>query len=120
MDRRHRRGRCPGRPARPAWGPEKALGSIGGGAGTWISRRRGPATEDSRTNTLAGFGGAHGGLFASTVIVVMMIMEIARPGGRRFTTALVGTIVAAGISFGLVLRHRRRRLPGRLPGAAIP
>src|SRR6476469_6077850 len=82
-------------------GPEKALGSIGGGAGTWISRRRGLTTRDSKTTTLAGFGGAYGGLFTSTVIVVMMIMEIARPGGRRFTTALAGTIVASSVSFGL-------------------
>ena len=82
-------------------GPEKALGSIGGGAGTWISRRRGLTTRDSKTATLAGFAGAYGGLFTSTVIVVMMIMEIARPSGRRFTTALVGTIVASSVSFGL-------------------
>ena len=82
-------------------GPEKALGSIGGGAGTWISRRRGLAAEDSKTTTLVGFAGAYGGLFTSTVIVVMMIMEVARPGGRRFTTALAGTIVASSVSFGL-------------------
>jgi H+/Cl- antiporter ClcA len=54
-------------------GPEKALGSIGGGAGSWISRRRGLSSEDAQVNTLAGFGGAYGGLFSSTVIVVMMI-----------------------------------------------
>ena len=58
-------------------------------------------TEDSKTTTLAGFAGAYGGLFSSTLIVVMMIMEIARPGGRRFTTALVGTIVASSFSFGM-------------------
>ena len=52
-------------------------------------------------NTLAGFGGAYGGLFSSTVIVVMMIMEVARPGGRRLTKALVGAIVASSVSFGI-------------------
>ena len=31
----------------------------------------------------------------------MMIMEIARPGGRRFTKALVGAIVASSVSFGI-------------------
>ena len=31
----------------------------------------------------------------------MMIMEIARPGGPRFTTALVSTIVSSSVSFGL-------------------
>lgn len=82
-------------------GPEKALGSFGGGAGSWVSRRRRLSSEDSQVNTLAGFGGAYGGLFSSTVIVVMMIMEIARPGGPQFTRALVGTIVASSVSFGL-------------------
>ncbi len=82
-------------------GPEKALGSVGGGLGTWISRRRHLSPEDSQTTTLAGFGGAYGGLFSSTVIAIMMIMEIARPGGHRFTKALVSTVVSSSISFGL-------------------
>ena len=80
-------------------GPEKALGSIGGGAGTWVSRRRGLRADESQVNTLAGFGGAYGGLFSSTVIVVMMIMEVARLGGRQFTKTLVGAIVASSVSF---------------------
>jgi H+/Cl- antiporter ClcA len=47
-------------------GPEKALGTMGGGAGSWIAARRGLGQEDSRVNTLAGFAGAYGGLFCST------------------------------------------------------
>jgi len=82
-------------------GPEKALGSIGGGAGSWISQRRRLSQEDSQLNTFSGFGGAYGGLFSSTVIVVMFIMELARPGGPRFAKALVGTIVASSVSFGI-------------------
>jgi H+/Cl- antiporter ClcA len=82
-------------------GPEKALGSIGGGAGSWVSRRRNLGAEDSQVNTLAGFAGAYGGLFSSTVIVVMMIMEVARPGGHRFTKALVGAVVASSVSFAI-------------------
>jgi H+/Cl- antiporter ClcA len=82
-------------------GPEKALGSIGGGAGGWLSRRRELSKEDSQLNTLSGFGEAYGGLFSSTVIVVAMIMEVASPGGRRFVKALLGTIVASSISFGI-------------------
>ena len=38
-------------------GPEKALGTIGGGAGSWIARRRALDDEDSQVNTLAGFTG---------------------------------------------------------------
>jgi len=82
-------------------GPEKALGSMGGGAGSWISRRRKLSTEDSQLCTLSGFGGAYGGLFSSTVIVVMFILELARPGGHRFAKALVGEIVASSVSFGI-------------------
>ena len=52
-------------------------------------------------NTLAGFAGAYGGLFSSTVIVVLLILEVARPGGRRFTKALAAEIVASSVSFGI-------------------
>lgn len=82
-------------------GPEKALGTMGGGAGSWIARRRALGTEDSQVNTLSGFAGAYGGLFSNTVIVVMLILEVARPGGRRLTKSLVSEIVASSISFGI-------------------
>ena len=71
-------------------GPEKALGAIGGGAGTWFAQRRSLGDEDSQVNTLVGFTGTYGGLFSSTLIVVMLILEAARPGGQRFLKTLVG------------------------------
>ena len=40
-------------------------------------------------------------MFSSTVIVVMMILEIARPGGQRMSKALVATIVSSSVSFGI-------------------
>jgi H+/Cl- antiporter ClcA len=82
-------------------GPEKALGAMGGGAGSWIAQRRGLKTEDAQVNTLAGFSGAYGGLFSSTVIVVLLILEVARPGGRKFTKALAAQIVASSVGFGV-------------------
>jgi len=82
-------------------GPEKALGTMGGGVGTWIARRRGLETEDAQVNTLAGFAGAYGGLFSTTVVVVMLIMEVARPGGQKFFKALAAQIVASSVSFGI-------------------
>ena len=82
-------------------GPEKALGTMGGGLGGWIARRRALKAEDAQVSTLAGFAGAYGGLFSSTLIVVMLIMEVARPGGQRFAKALAATIVASSVSFGI-------------------
>jgi len=108
-------------------GPEKALGAMGGGAGTWLARRRALGKEDSQANTLVGFTGAYGGLFSSTVIVVMLILEAARPGGQRFFKTLVGGVVASSVSFGIyfaiagaVFLRLASRLFGRLklPGIA--
>ena len=82
-------------------GPEQALGSMGGGAAEWASRRRPLNDEDEEVNTLTGFAGAYGGLFSSTVIVVMLILEIARPSGQRMTKTLVATIVSSSVSFGI-------------------
>jgi H+/Cl- antiporter ClcA len=82
-------------------GPEKALGAMGGGAGSWLAQRRALGKEDSQVNTLSGFAGAYGGLFSSTVIVVMLILEVARPGGQRLAKALAAEIVASSVSFGI-------------------
>ena len=82
-------------------GPEKALGAMGGGAGSWLARRRTLAKEDSQVNTLAGFAAAYGGLFSSTVIVVLLLLEVARPGGQKLTKALAAQIVASSVSFGI-------------------
>ncbi len=82
-------------------GPEQALGSMGGGAATWMAERKGLDKEDGDANVLNGFAGAYGGLFSSTVIVVMLILEVARPGGRKFVKTLVGGIVASSVSFGI-------------------
>ena len=82
-------------------GPEKPLGSLGGGAGTWLSQRRGVNNEDAQLTTLSGFAGAYGGLFSVTLAVVALIMEIAHPSGNRYVKALLGTIVASSVSFGI-------------------
>jgi H+/Cl- antiporter ClcA len=82
-------------------GPEQALGAMGGGAGTWMARRKGLDEEDGDANVLNGFAGAYGGLFSSTTIVVMLILEVARPGGQKFAKALVGGIIASSVSFGI-------------------
>jgi H+/Cl- antiporter ClcA len=82
-------------------GPEKALGAMGGGAGIWIAQRRALGKQDSQVNAMAGFAGAYGGLFSSTVIVVLLILEVARPGGRKLTKALAAQIVSSSVAFGI-------------------
>jgi len=82
-------------------GPEKLLASMGAGAGSWMAQRRRLGKEDSQVNTLAGIAGIFGGLFSSPVIAVMLILEIARPGGQRFSKILVTDIVAGSVSFGI-------------------
>ena len=82
-------------------GPEKPLGSLGGGAGTWLSKRRGLSEEDAQLNTLSGFAGAYGGLFSVTLGVVALIVEVANLARDRYVKALLGTIVASSLSFGI-------------------
>jgi H+/Cl- antiporter ClcA len=82
-------------------GPEKALGSMGGGVGTWIAKRRTLDKEDSQVNVLSGMAGAYGGLLSSPVIAVMLILEVARPGGNRFAKTITSSIVSASVSFGI-------------------
>lgn len=82
-------------------GPEKALGSTVGGAGAWLSERRGLSDDQTQTNTFSGFAGAYGGLLSSPVIVVMLILEVSRPGGEKFTRILVNSVVASSVSFGV-------------------
>jgi H+/Cl- antiporter ClcA len=82
-------------------GPEKALGSIGGGAGTWMAKRRKLDSEESQVNVLSGMAGAYGGLLSSPVITVMLFLEVGRPGGNRFTKILFSTLIASSVSFGI-------------------
>jgi H+/Cl- antiporter ClcA len=82
-------------------GPEKALASTGAGVGSWLSERRRLDEEDCQVNTLTGIAGIFGGLFSSPVIAVMLVLEVARPGGRRFSKTLITEIAAASISFGI-------------------
>jgi H+/Cl- antiporter ClcA len=82
-------------------GPEKVLATMGGGAGSWVARRRLLDKEDRNVNSLSGIAAIFGGVFSSPLIVVMLIVEVARPGGRRFSKTLTTSLVAASISFGV-------------------
>ena len=82
-------------------GPEKALGSVGGGAGYWWAKRSRFNADDRAAATLSGMSGAYGGLFSSPLIVVSMMLEVNRPGGVRLSKVLVSTVLSSSISFGI-------------------
>jgi H+/Cl- antiporter ClcA len=82
-------------------GPEVALGSMGGGAGTWLARRRELGDDDSKATTLSGIGGAFGGLFSSPVMAVILVLEIALPSRKVTGKAFYATVVSSSISFGI-------------------
>jgi H+/Cl- antiporter ClcA len=82
-------------------GPEKALGSMGGGVGSWIAKRKALSSEDAHVNVLAGMAGAYGGMLSSPVIVVMLLLEVGRPGGNKFTKTLLASIISSSVGFGI-------------------
>jgi len=82
-------------------GPEMALGAMGGGAGAWMSRRAGLDDETRRANTLNGMSGAYGGMFSSPILATLLVLELARAGGRRFLKLLIGGSLAAAVSFAI-------------------
>jgi H+/Cl- antiporter ClcA len=82
-------------------GPEVALGSMGGGAGTWLARRRGLGNDETKAATLSGIGGAFGGLFSSPLMAVILVLEIALPSRSVTGRAFYATVVSSSISFGI-------------------
>ena len=82
-------------------GPEVALGSMGGGAGTWLARWRKLGDSDAKATTLSGIGGAFGGLFSSPLMAVILVLEIALPSRPVAGKAFYATVVSSSISFGI-------------------
>ncbi len=86
-------------------GPEVALGSMGGGLGSWIAQRRSLSDTDSKALSLSGMAGAFGGLFSSPLIAVVLVLEIARPNrsvsGHAFYASLVSSAASFGIYFAI-------------------
>ncbi len=82
-------------------GPEVALGSIGGGAGTWLGRRPGLDADEKKAAALSGIGGAFGGLFSSPLLSVALVLEVAQASRKVRGRAFFATVVSASISFGV-------------------
>jgi H+/Cl- antiporter ClcA len=80
-------------------GPEAGLGMMGSGVGTWVSKRR-KVTDDVRaTNTLSSMSAAYGGLLASPLVAVVLVLEVARVKTERASQTLFAGLLAATIAF---------------------
>ena len=82
-------------------GPEVALGSMGGGLGSWIAQRRSLSDNDSKALSLSGMAGAFGGLFSSPLMAVILVLEIARPDRKVSGHAFYASLVSSATSFGI-------------------
>jgi H+/Cl- antiporter ClcA len=82
-------------------GPEEALGMLGGGFGTYVSRRRKVEPETREINTLSGMSAAYGGMLASPIMASALVLEVARLQGRRFGITLVAILLSSSIAFAI-------------------
>ena len=80
-------------------GPEDALGKLGGGLGTWVSERKKLGEDLRGTNTLTGMSAAYGGLLSAPLLATILVLELARPKGTRFSETLVGGLLASSVAF---------------------
>jgi H+/Cl- antiporter ClcA len=82
-------------------GPEEALGMLGGGLGTSISRRRKLDDDIGATNALSGIAGAYGGMLSSPILATAFVLEVARPAGRRLGDIFVATLLSGSVAFAI-------------------
>ena len=82
-------------------GPEVALGSMGGGLGSWMAERRSFSDDAEKATTLSGIAGAFGGLFSSPLMAIILVLEIARPSRKGSGEAFYASLVSSAVSFGI-------------------
>jgi chloride channel protein, CIC family len=80
-------------------GPEDALGKMGGGLGTWVSKWRKLDKATSATNALSGLSGAFGGLLSSPVLATSFVAELAHPKRAGFARTLAAALLCATVAF---------------------
>ena len=52
-----------------------------------------------RTNVLTAMSGAYGGLLSAPILATILVLELARPKGARFSETLVGGLLASTVAF---------------------
>jgi H+/Cl- antiporter ClcA len=82
-------------------GPEGALGKMGGGLGTLVSKRQKDSDDVRATNALSGMSGAYGGLLASPILATILVVEVATLNARRFAETLVACLLSSSIAFAI-------------------
>ena len=82
-------------------GPEQALGMLGGGLGTYASKRRKLDPDTRAVNTVGGMAGAYGGMLASPILATALVLEIARVQGRRFADMFVAALLSSSVAFAI-------------------
>jgi H+/Cl- antiporter ClcA len=83
-------------------GPEGPLGSMGAGAGTWFSEKRGLSDEAREANVVSGMSGAFGGLFTAPFLSTMLVSEAGAMGPVAYTRLVIPSILAATAGFMVV------------------
>jgi len=82
-------------------GPEVALGQMGGGTGCYIAERRNLDDDARKEHALSGMAGAFGGLFSSSLMATILVLEISAPPRSRSGSTFFASIVSSSVSLGL-------------------
>ena len=82
-------------------GPEVALGQMGGGTGSYIAERRKLDDDAKKEYSLSGMAGAFGGLFSSSLMATILVLEISAPPRSRRGNTFFASIVSSSVSLGL-------------------
>jgi len=84
-------------------GPEAPLGTAGGGAGTWLSRRTGGDAEDTRVATFAGISAVFGGVLSTPIGAPLLAFELEHQQSHEFYfQQMVPGLIAGSIGFGIM------------------
>lgn len=84
-------------------GPEAPLGTVAGGAGTWMAKRAGGDEQEVRTSTFVGMSGAFGGLLSTPLGGPLLAFELEHEQSPRYYfTHLIPGVVAGAVAFGVM------------------
>jgi H+/Cl- antiporter ClcA len=82
-------------------GPEQALGTLGGGVGSYASKRRKLDADTRAINTLSGMSASYGGMLSSPVLATVLVLELARVQGRRVMETMVAALLSSSVAFAI-------------------